>query len=62
MTTNYTQVRHFFRKGEHTSTVIAQYGVFCGYLYAISSEHAAELLMDMKQSAQLRGKMIDSDA
>lgn len=35
-------------------------GVFCGYLYAISAEHAAELLLDLKATATLRGKMIDA--
>ncbi|MCO8166896.1 hypothetical protein NJC40_03765 [Pseudomonas sp. 21LCFQ02] len=32
-------------------------GVFCGYLYAISTEHAAAMLMDMKETATLQGEM-----
>lgn len=33
-------------------------GVFIGYLYAISAEHAAAMLMDMKETATLQGEMI----
>lgn len=33
-------------------------GTFSSYLYAISSEHAAALISDMKESAQLSGQMV----
>lgn len=33
-------------------------GKFTGYLYAISNEHAAEMLMDLKEHATLNGQMI----
>ena len=33
-------------------------GVFVGYLHALSMEHAAALLCDMKDGAELTGKMI----
>lgn len=32
-------------------------GVFCGFLHALSMEHAAALIGDMKASAELVGKM-----
>lgn len=34
-------------------------GIFCGYLYAISMEHAAAMLADMKETAELQGQMIE---
>lgn len=34
-------------------------GIFSGYLHAISPEHAAEMLMDMKANATLSGQMIE---
>ena len=37
-------------------------GKFSGYFYAISIEHAAELLDEMKQTAKLVGQMLDGDA
>lgn len=36
-------------------------GKFCGYLYAISMEHAAALLEELKQTATLCGEMIGSE-
>ncbi|MDU9391880.1 hypothetical protein [Pseudomonas sp. zfem002] len=33
-------------------------GTFSGYLHAISTEHAAELLMDLKATATLKGEMV----
>ena len=33
-------------------------GTFSSYFYAVSDEHAAELLMDMKETATLSGKMV----
>lgn len=33
-------------------------GVFSSYLYAISFEHAAALLADLKETAVLKGRMI----
>lgn len=33
-------------------------GKFTGYLYAISPEHAAEMLMDLKANATLSGQMV----
>lgn len=33
-------------------------GTFSSYLYAISSEHAAALIADMKETAQLSGQMV----
>ena len=33
-------------------------GVFVGYLHALSMEHAAALLCDMKDSAKLAGKIV----
>ena len=33
-------------------------GVFVGYLHALSMEHAAALIGDMRASAELIGKMI----
>jgi len=33
-------------------------GVFVGYLHALSMEHAAALIGDMRASAELAGKMI----
>ncbi|MDA8485114.1 hypothetical protein NNO07_18770 [Pseudomonas resinovorans] len=33
-------------------------GKFTGYLYAISPEHAAEMLMDLKANAALSGQMV----
>lgn len=32
-------------------------GRFIGYIYAISYEHAAELLLDLKNSARISGKI-----
>lgn len=37
-------------------------GIFSGYLHAISFEHAAALLSEMKQTAVLKGQMISGDA
>lgn len=34
-------------------------GEFCGYLYAVSMEHAAAMLGDMKESAVLKGQIIE---
>ena len=33
-------------------------GTFSGYLHAISAEHAAEMLIDMKATAVLKGEMV----
>ena len=33
-------------------------GVFVGYLHALSMEHAAALLCDMKDSAELAGEIV----
>lgn len=33
-------------------------GKFTGYLHAISPEHAAEMLMDLKANAVLNGQLI----
>lgn len=33
-------------------------GVFVGYLHALSMEHAAALLSDLRASAELIGKMV----
>ncbi|BCD88014.1 hypothetical protein PSm6_44210 [Pseudomonas solani] len=33
-------------------------GTFSGYLYAISAEHAAALLSEMKETAELKGQMV----
>ena len=33
-------------------------GTFSSYFYAISDEHAAALLADMKETAELKGQMI----
>ena len=33
-------------------------GVFRGFLHALSMEHAAALIGDMKDSAELSGKMV----
>lgn len=33
-------------------------GTFSGYLHAISSEHAAAMLLDLKATATLKGEMI----
>lgn len=33
-------------------------GVFVGYLHALSMEHAAALLSDLRASAELVGKMV----
>lgn len=33
-------------------------GVFVGYLHALSIEHAAALVGDMRASAELAGKMV----
>ena len=35
-------------------------GIFSSYFYAISDEHAAALLLDMKQTAELKGQMIEA--
>lgn len=35
-------------------------GEFCGYLHAISMEHAAALLEDLKATAELKGQMIEA--
>lgn len=34
-------------------------GVLCGYLHALSMEHAAALLEELKQTATLRGEMVE---
>lgn len=34
-------------------------GTFSSYFYAISAEHAAALLAEMKETAELRGQMIE---
>lgn len=34
-------------------------GVFCGYLHAVSDEHAAAMLMDMRETAEIKGQMIE---
>lgn len=33
-------------------------GTFSGYLYAISAEHAAALLSELKETAELKGQMV----
>lgn len=33
-------------------------GTFSSYFYAISYEHAAAILVDMKETAELKGQMI----
>ena len=33
-------------------------GTFSSYFYAVSDEHAAALLMDMKETATLSGQMV----
>lgn len=33
-------------------------GKFCGYLHAVSMEHAAALVGDLRTSAELAGKMV----
>lgn len=33
-------------------------GTFSSYLYAVSAEHAAALLADMKETAELKGQVI----
>lgn len=35
-------------------------GDFCGYLHAVSAEHAAAMLADMKDTAELKGRMIEA--
>ncbi|WP_314408830.1 hypothetical protein [Pseudomonas kuykendallii] len=35
-------------------------GEFCGYLHAVSDEHAAALLADMKETAELKGQIIEA--
>lgn len=35
-------------------------GQFCGYLHAVSHEHAAALLADMKETAELKGQVIEA--
>ncbi len=35
-------------------------GEFCGYLYAVSMEHAAAMLGDIKENAVLKGQMIEA--
>ena len=35
-------------------------GTFASYLYAISLEHAAAMLADMKETAVLTGQMIEA--
>ena len=35
-------------------------GIFSSYFYAISEEHAAALLADMKGTAELKGQMIEA--
>ena len=34
-------------------------GIFSGYLHAISAEHAAAMLADLKENAELKGQMIE---
>lgn len=34
-------------------------GIFSGYLHAISMEHAAAMLADLKETAELQGQMIE---
>ena len=36
-------------------------GTFGGYLYAVSFEHAAALLADLKETAVLQGKMVGAE-
>lgn len=36
-------------------------GCFCGYLYALSFEHASYLLDEMKINAKLKGQMINAN-
>lgn len=36
-------------------------GEFCGYLYAVSFEHASALLEEMKETAELKGQMVETD-
>lgn len=33
-------------------------GTFSGYLHAISAEHAAAMLLDLKATATLKGEMV----
>lgn len=33
-------------------------GTFSGYVHAISMEHAAAMLADMKETAELKGEMV----
>lgn len=35
-------------------------GIFTGYLHAISAEHAAAMLADLKENAELKGQMIEA--
>ena len=35
-------------------------GIFSGYLHAISAEHAAAMLADLKENAELKGQMIEA--
>ena len=35
-------------------------GVFVGYLHALSMEHAAALIGDMRDGAELAGKMVSA--
>ena len=36
-------------------------GIFSGYLQAISAEHAAAMLADLKEGAELKGQMIEAE-
>lgn len=36
-------------------------GHFCGYLHAVSMEHAAAMLADMKETAALNGMLVEAD-
>ena len=35
-------------------------GIFSGYLHAISAEHAAAMLADLKENAELKGQVIEA--
>lgn len=35
-------------------------GEFCGYFHALSDEHAAAVLSEMKETAELKGRMIEA--
>lgn len=35
-------------------------GEFCGYFHAISDEHAAAMLSEMKETSELKGRMVEA--